>query len=141
MISYNNAVESRELANETICILTSIINITGLLNQAISQNDTDQIKDILVTRESMCMDAGKCFKSLNMVTKTVDSIYFESTFDQIRLLSDNILCVQKECEKLLEDKIGECRSELSAFHRKSELSQIYKPVNKNRPASFIDSAI
>lgn len=137
----HNVDESRKLAGETIFMLTAIIKITGLLNQAISQNDTDQIHDILISRESMCMDAGNSFKKLNLMTRAEDSIHLESAFDQIRLLSDNILSVQKECEKLLEEKIGECRSELSAFHRKSELKQTYKPVHSNRPASFLDSAI
>lgn len=146
MIS-QNIDDSNKLADETICILTTIIQVTELLNQAISDRDTNRIQELLVTRESLCVDAGYSFRWLNMLTD--DSSYapenissqLESAFEEIRLLSDKILQSQKECGNLLESKINECRSELSAIHRKADLRQAYSTVTKNRIASFIDSAI
>lgn len=135
--------EAQTLINETISMLSALLEATNELEKAINDRDINKIQELLTLRDILCASASRNFEKLSRENSEFSDSgsELESYYKEITSITKKILDSQNECARLLELAIGDYCDELSAIRRQLELKHKYGRAGKGDPPFFIDNSI
>jgi len=146
--------ELHDISTEYSGILSSMESLTDKLIAAVETSSWDQMESLLKERTGLCGKFGPALSRVKDMVRQIDDLSGNMSFSEttavacLRAATDklderhkSLLDKQSYCEKLVAEKLHECKTQLTALDQNTRLKSMYSYDNRTQPSRYLDSRL